>query len=243
MATDPNAHRFPQRVLDRRTFLAMLAATGAAGCSSSSLLGRSNDDDTETDSSGSSSTETTVPDQLSAVSDLEPPDAEIDADPFTLGVASGDPDATSVILWTRLAPDPLNGGGMGEDPTDVLWEVAEDATFATLVANGIATATSRFGHSLHIEVGGLEPDSELHYRFRIADYTSPTGIARTAPRDNAIIDELRVAVASCQSWQAGFYNAYAHLVEEDLDLVIFIGDYIYEFGDSGDEIRHMVQAK
>lgn len=239
MAADPNAPRLSPKVLDRRTFLAMLAATGAAGCSSSSILGRNNEDGEGNSNSSDSATsvETTAPEQLSAVSDHEPPEADLSADPFTLGVASGDPDDTSVILWTRLAPDPLAGGGMGENPVDVLWEVAEDTAFRSLVANGIATATARFGHSLHIEVGGLNPNSELHYRFRIGEYTSPVGVARTTPRTNAIADELRIAVASCQSWQAGYYNAYAHLIEEDLDLVLFIGDYIYEFGDSGDEIR------
>ncbi len=223
----------------------MLAAAGLAGCSSGSSVSLpglgDGDGDGSTDQppevEGTSSTLGGQDDPTGRVQDLEPPAANFDRDPFTLGVASGDPNESSVILWTRLAPDPLRGGGVGEEPVEVLWEMASDRAFTTLVANGLATATAGFAHSLHIDVGNLEPNTEFFYRFRVGTFTSPVGATRTTPASRAVVSELRLAVASCQNWQAGFYNAYAHMVEEDLQLIIFVGDYIYENGDSGDEVR------
>ena len=151
-------------------------------------------------------------------------------DPFTLGVASGDPLSTSVILWTRLAIDPSAGGGMGEDPIDVAWEVGADDTFDTVVAGGVATAVPGLGHSLHIDADGLAPDTRYAYRFRLGDFVSPVGQTRTFPEPGAPSDRLRIGVSSCQNYEQGFYGAHRHLAAEDLDAMVWLGDYIYEYG-------------
>lgn len=147
-------------------------------------------------------------------------------DPFTLGIASGDPLPDGVVLWTRLAPDPLSGGGMPARRVPVEWQVAKDESFRRVVRRGTATADPSFAHSVHVEVSGLQPASWYFYRFRAAGAVSPVGRTRTAPARAA--GRLRLAVASCQNFEQGFYTAYAHMAAEDLDLVLHVGDYIYE---------------
>jgi len=152
-------------------------------------------------------------------------------DPFTLGVASGDPWPDGVVLWTRLAPDPLAVDGLGGMPATVVpveWEVAEDEHFRQVARRGVARATPELGHSVHAEVGGLQPGREYFYRFRAGDAISPAGRTKTAPAAGSRPDVLNFAFASCQNLPAGYYTAYRHLVREDLDLVVFLGDYIYE---------------
>ncbi|MFC9893640.1 alkaline phosphatase D family protein [Nocardia sp. NPDC127579] len=151
--------------------------------------------------------------------------------PFTLGVASGEPLPDGVVLWTRLAPEPLapDGlGGMPRSPVTVEYEVAHDERFHRIAARGAAVATRELGHSVHPEVGGLEPDRWYYYRFRAGSALSPIGRTRTAPAAGTPTASLRFAVASCQSWASGYYTAYEHLSREDLDLVLHLGDYIYE---------------
>ncbi|MEU8896342.1 alkaline phosphatase D family protein [Nocardia sp. NPDC048505] len=151
--------------------------------------------------------------------------------PFALGVASGDPRPDGVVLWTRLAPEPLapDGlGGMPRHPVSVDYEVAHDANFERIVTRGAAVATRELGHSVHPEVHGLEPDRWYFYRFRAGSAISPTGRTRTAPAAGSPLARLRLGVASCQSWASGYYTAYEHLSREDLDLVLHLGDYIYE---------------
>ncbi|HUD27616.1 MAG TPA: alkaline phosphatase D family protein [Novosphingobium sp.] len=148
---------------------------------------------------------------------------------FSLGVASGDPEADSVILWTRLAPQPLAGdGGMPSVAVPVRWEVAEDERFARIVRTGTARAEPRWGHSVHVEAGGLQPGRVYFYRFLAGGEASPVGRTRTAPARGVVADRLRLCFASCQKYEAGFYAAWRHVVEEDPDLVLFLGDYIYE---------------
>ncbi len=152
-------------------------------------------------------------------------------DPFSLGVASGDPTADGAVLWTRLAPDPLHpdgNGGMSRDPVTVDYEVAEDPAFTRGVRRGSAVATRALGHSVHPEISGCEPARWYYYRFRAGRAISPVGRFRTAPAASAA--RLRFAFASCQSWSSGYYTAYTHLADEDLELVIHLGDYIYERG-------------
>jgi alkaline phosphatase D len=151
-------------------------------------------------------------------------------DPFTLGVASGDPTPTGVVLWTRLAPEPLDPtGGLGDARVEVKWEVAEDERFAKVVARGTATAIPELAHSVHAEASGLKPGRWYFYRFLTAGGASPVGRTRTAP---AATDDapLAFAVASCQHYETGLYTAYEHMAAESLDLVLFLGDYIYEQG-------------
>ncbi|WP_280347050.1 alkaline phosphatase D family protein [Nocardia neocaledoniensis] len=152
-------------------------------------------------------------------------------DPFSLGIASGEPTPDGVVLWTRLAPDPLapdGYGGMPINPVTVDYEVAEDERFAKVVARGSAVATRALGHSVHPEISGLAPDRWYFYRFRAGSAISPVGRTRTAPAAGSPTARMRFAFASCQSWSSGYYTAYEHLSAEDLDLVVHLGDYIYE---------------
>lgn len=155
----------------------------------------------------------------------------ISDDPFALGVASGDPLPDGVVLWTRLAPDPLapDGlGGMPMHPVTVEYEVAHDEGFRQVVARGSAVATRELAHSVHPEVRGLEPDRWYFYRFRAGSAISPVGRTRTAPAFGQALARMRFAYASCQSWSSGYFTAYDHMSREDLDLVVHLGDYIYE---------------
>lgn len=160
--------------------------------------------------------------------------------PFTLGVASGAPAADGFVLWTRVALEPLATdavGGMGGDEVPVYWEIATDAGFERLVARGIATAEARWAHSVHVEVEGLDPDRWYFYRFEIGAHVSAVGRARTLPRASASPERFVVAVSSCQEWRDGYYASHRHLAsEDDLDLVLFLGDYIYEYGRGGEGV-------
>ncbi|UCH54480.1 MAG: alkaline phosphatase D family protein [Pseudomonadota bacterium] len=149
------------------------------------------------------------------------------ADPFTLGVASGSPLPDGVVLWTRLAPDPLADGGLDPIAIPVRWEVAMDESFRKIARRGNAVAEPAFGHSVHVEVDGLEPDRWYFYRFLVGDAVSPVGRTRTAPPPDAL-GRWRFAFASCQQYEQGFYAAHRHMAAEELDLVVFLGDYTYE---------------
>lgn len=147
--------------------------------------------------------------------------------PFELGVASGDPEPDGVVLWTRLAPKPLHGGGMPDRVVPVRWQVALDERFTCVVAKGVEDARPALGHSVHVEAGGLDPDTEYFYRFRAGHHVSRVGRTRTAPRyDSATA--VRFAFASCQNLQDGYFTPLAHLAQQDVAAVFFLGDYIYE---------------
>jgi len=189
--------------ISRRTFL-------VGGASALVLAACSGDDDDGSASPASTTTSTTMPTTTA-------PAVPLTADPFALGVASGDPDATSAVIWTRLL------GAEGDH--DVIWEVDG-------VGSGVARATPADGHTVRVVVDGLEPGTWHDYRFRAGDFTSPTGRTRSATGD-----ELRFAFASCQDWRDGLYAAHEHLAAEDVDLVVWLGDYIYEGGSSDSGIR------
>ena len=151
--------------------------------------------------------------------------------PFTLGVASGDPLPDSVVLWTRLAPAPLNGDGLGGMPSSnfvVSWEMASDSAFSTVVASGTFTAIPADAHSVHAIAGGLQPDAWYYYRFRVQTHISPVGRTRTAPAATAQPSSLLFAFASCQHWEQGWYHAHRFMANDHPDLVLWLGDYIYE---------------
>lgn len=151
-----------------------------------------------------------------------------DAAPFTLGVASGDPTASSVMLWTRLAPEPLTDGDGGLDETvEVAWVVAEDPRLRRIVKTGTTPATSALAHSVHVDVTGLEPGRTYWYRFAALGRVSRIGRTRTAPAPGAA--RLRVGYVSCANFQHGEFAAYRHLAREDLDVVFCLGDYQYEY--------------
>ncbi|MFC7841551.1 alkaline phosphatase D family protein [Streptomyces sp. NPDC057382] len=161
--------------------------------------------------------------------------AELDAaritdDPFTLGVASGDPQPGSVILWTRLAPAPFQAdSGLPAERVTVHWELAHDARFRRIARRGTATAHPEFHHTVHVEVGHLAPGRVYHYRFRAGRWTSPAGRTRTAPAPGSRVPSLTLAAVSCQAYHDGYYTPYAHLAADDVDLVLHLGDYLYEY--------------
>lgn len=161
--------------------------------------------------------------------------AELDAaritdDPFTLGVASGDPLPDSVVLWTRLAPVPFQAdGGLPAERVTVHWELAHDERFRRVARRGTATAHPEFHHTVHVEAGHLEAGRVYYYRFRVGRWTSPTGRTRTAPGPGSRVASLTLAAVSCQAYHDGYYTPYAHLAAEDVDLVFHLGDYLYEY--------------
>jgi len=150
------------------------------------------------------------------------------SDPYTLGVASGCPTPDGVVLWTRLAPDPLNAGSMTGESVKVRWEVAHDEQFRDIAQRGEAAATPELAHSVHVELRGLAPDRHYWYRFHAGSATSPIGRTRTAPAADADHQRLKFAFASCQHYEQGYFGALRHMAAEDVDLVVFLGDYIYE---------------
>lgn len=150
------------------------------------------------------------------------------ADPFTLGVASGDPLPDGVVLWTRLARPALADLRRPDAPVPVRWEVADDEAFRRIARRGEALASPELGYSVHVEVEGLQPGRVYHYRFLAGGGASTVGRTRTAPATGTATDRLRLAFASCQQFEHGYYTAYKHLAAEDLDIVLHLGDYIYE---------------
>jgi alkaline phosphatase D len=148
---------------------------------------------------------------------------------FPLGVASGDPLSDGVILWTRLANKPTTGGGMPDRDIEVDWQVATDERFGDVVKAGTDTATSALAHSVHVDVRGLEPGREYFYRFRAGTVLSPVGRTRTAPARGSGGGELLLALACCQDFQNGYWPAFDAIAADGVDLVIHVGDYIYEY--------------
>jgi alkaline phosphatase D len=149
--------------------------------------------------------------------------------PFTLGVASGEPTPDGIVLWTRLAPDPLNGGGLGEESYRVRFEVASDPDFRRIVQRGHTRVGPEEAHTVHAEVRGLKPARDYWYRFESKKEISPTGRLRTAPKYGKVADRLDFAYVSCQNYTWGLYSAFDDLAkQEDIELVVHLGDYIYE---------------
>ncbi|GIG67541.1 alkaline phosphatase D family protein [Phytomonospora endophytica] len=157
---------------------------------------------------------------------------EIKSNPFTLGVASGDPDWRGVVLWTRLAPDPLaedGKGGMPDRSVSVSWEIAADSRFRRVVRRGSVDATPAWGHSVHIEADGLAPGHEYWYRFKTGTWVSPAGRTRTAPPRGSMPKSLDMAFVSCSQYEHGYFTAYRRMAEDHPDIVLHLGDYQYEY--------------
>ena len=148
--------------------------------------------------------------------------------PFSLGVASGDPWPYSVVLWTRLAPDPLEGITLPPVSIPVHWQIATDSQLKTVVAEGTAMAEPELAHAIHVVVDRLEPNQWYWYQFKAGAEISPIGRTRTTPLSSDAVDQLQFAFVSCQNYEHGHYTAYQHLALADLDLVFHLGDYIYE---------------
>ena len=232
--------------ISRRLFLAGSAAVVVvAGCS----------DDDDNEPSGSSPTAAASDPAARAIDTADVPDTTegstppaptappvtdaplptqpaivLESDPFTLGVASGDPGVGSVVLWTRLAPEPLaTGGGMPGDDIQVDWEVALDPDFAEVRFTGSTTATAEHAHSVHVHAQ-IDTGNAYHYRFHTGGHTSPVGRTRTAPSMSGEPESVRFASASCQHYESGYYVAHRDIASQQPDFVVWLGDYIYEGG-------------
>ena len=212
--------------VSRRTFI------GAAGAFGAWVLSGCGGDDGSGASPGStvSDPSTTTPSSTTGPSTTLHT-ARLPSDPFTLGIASGDPLADRVVLWTRLAPDPLAEDGLGAmpaDPVDVVWEVAHaDGSFSSPLRSGVATALPEDAHAIHVDVDGLDPATSYRYRFQVGEFTSPVGTTKTLADGSP--SNFRLAVVNCQWLETGAYGAYRNLLAEDVDLVLHLGDYIYEY--------------
>ena len=214
----PTEPQIPRRHVSRRTFLRTTAvATGAVGAG------------------------ITVTARAQSSQSAAPALAEMDPQPlpFVHGVASGDPLPDSVVLWTRVTPDEsaAPGSGLGA-PTRLRWEVATDQHFGSVTQSGEVESSAESDHTIHVDVQGLAAGTVYFYRFTVTDgphagAVSPLGRTTTAPPADAPLNRQRWAVASCANWEAGFFSAYADMAERgwagELDLTVFLGDYIYEY--------------
>jgi len=156
----------------------------------------------------------------------------VPTDPFTLGVASGEPTADGIVLWTRLAPEPLADdglGGMAHHSVAVDWQLAEDPGFRRPVRTGTEHTDPATAHSVHVEVDGLAPAREYWYRFRVGHYQSPVGRTRTAPAATSLAP-LFFASSSCAHWEHGYFTVYRHIANAAPDVIFCLGDYYYEGG-------------
>ena len=228
----------PTRIT-RRGFLAGTIAAALAACSDSGSGDVGGGTTSSPGSTGSptvaSSTPTSATTVVPASTEAPTPSSTtipsvVTTDPFTLGVASGDPLADSVILWTRLLPaEPLP-----DTDIDIDWDVATDAEMTDIVATGTTPAIAALGHSVHADVKGLEPNTEYFYRFRVGEFGTVPARTHTFAAAGTTPDQFRFAFSSCQNWEQGYYAAYRDLVEQgDIDAFVFLGDYIYEYATGG----------
>ncbi|MFZ9086444.1 MAG: alkaline phosphatase D family protein [Steroidobacteraceae bacterium] len=156
--------------------------------------------------------------------------------PFKLGVSSGDPAPDGFVIWTRLAPEPFEPEQLGTTAYEVDWEVAEDAGFQRIASAGRSLALAHLAHSIHVEVTGLQPGRDYHYRFRLGRYESPPGRALTLPAAGET-PALRFALGSCAHYEHGFFAAYRYMAADRPDLILGLGDYIYEDGYGNRRVR------
>ncbi|MSP20809.1 MAG: hypothetical protein EXQ93_04670 [Alphaproteobacteria bacterium] len=153
--------------------------------------------------------------------------------PFQIGVASGDPTPNGGVLWTRLAPKHLEGGGMPAINVEVEWDVATATNFANIVQKGVAVARPELGHSVHVEVAGLEPNKEYFYRFRAGNEVTPTARTKTAPAVGQVVERMRFGICGCNNYEQGLFTTYRGMAQENCDFIIHTGDCIYEGRDNG----------
>ncbi len=151
--------------------------------------------------------------------------AALDPAVFTHGIAAGDPTQGGFVIWTRA----MGQGGAAK----LRWEVAEDEGFTRIIQSGTVQATAARDHTAKVDVTGLRAGREYVYRFHSADAVSPVGRARTLPGGN--VEQARLAVVSCSHYGFGYFNAYRAIaeLEEPVDAVVHLGDYIYEYGVDG----------
>lgn len=154
---------------------------------------------------------------------------------FAHGVASGDPLADRVILWTRVSPTPAAtpGSGVGA-PVQVTWRIGTDSALRSVVSSGTTTTGTDHDFTVKIDATGLSPDTRYWYDFAVTTagqtHRSPIGATRTAPADGADVSRVRFGVVSCANWEAGYFAAYRHLLgQRDLTAIVHLGDYYYEY--------------
>jgi len=150
---------------------------------------------------------------------------------FQHGVASGDPLPNRAIIWTRVTPEPAAtpGSGLGS-VVSVTWQVSLDPAFSRLIAGGTAATGPEQDHTIKVDVGGLQPATFYHYRFLFNGAVSGVGRVRTAPALGATVSSLRFGLASCANFEGGYFSAYRYLaLRTDLDFILHVGDYIYEY--------------
>jgi phosphodiesterase/alkaline phosphatase D-like protein len=161
---------------------------------------------------------------------------------FGYGVASGDPTGDAVIIWTRATPKPKHpndpvatpGSGLG-GPVLVLWEVATDEHFRHVARRGLLLTSARSDHTVKVDVAGLRPYTRYWYRFKAEGETSPVGRTRTAGDEPHRVHALRFGLVSCSNYTGGYFGAYRALAaRDDIDFVLHVGDYIYEYGNGAD---------
>ena len=157
--------------------------------------------------------------------------------PFYHGVASGDPTANSVIIWTRVTPDQPSQISISGD-----WEVATDTNFTNIVASGTFSTDTSMDYTVHVDVTGLQPNTWYYYRFKVGNIYSMKGRTKTLPDANSNISRFRMGVVSCSNYQHGYFNAYAALCQRnDIDLVVHLGDYIYEYAEGIDFSTNIIR--
>lgn len=152
-------------------------------------------------------------------------------DPFSYGVASGDPLPNRVIIWTRVNPSAAAtpGSGLGA-PVRGIWEVSANASFTQRVASGRFVTSPTTDHTVKIDVANLQPSTEYYYRFNALGVNSPVGRMKTAPAAVSNPSSVRFGLVSCSNFEAGYFTAYRHLAQRnDLDFIVHVGDYIYEY--------------
>ncbi|WUR13122.1 alkaline phosphatase D family protein [[Empedobacter] haloabium] len=144
---------------------------------------------------------------------------------YAHGVASGDPLADRVILWTRVTSS-------SSDDVEVGWSVAEDSAFTKVVSSGVVTTGAAKDYTVKVDATGLAPNRSYYYRFRAHEVDSPVGRTKTLPTGS--VTQARFAVFSCSNYPAGYFNVYAEAAKlDDVDVALHLGDYIYEYAASG----------
>ncbi|CAN5723561.1 alkaline phosphatase D family protein [soil metagenome] len=209
----------PPASLSRRQVLRGAAGVGATALVGSWLVGCSDDDAGD---AGAATTSTATDGGPTPPTESALGEVAVDTDVFAHGVASGDPTPGAVILWTRVTTD-------AEGAVEVEWEVATDEDFTEVVAAGTAETSAERDHTVKVDAIGLAPGTDHHYRFVLGgEAASPTGRTRTAPEGS--VEGVRFGVVSCSNYAFGAFHAYRNLADQDVDVVLHLGDYIYEGG-------------
>jgi len=209
--------------LTRRSFLGRVAPAGVASFLPSAALSACGGARDETRLNGASGEVTAA---------LEPWPAASGDSPFRHGVASGDPLADAVILWTRVTlaePAPGSGASAAPLPVPVEWRLALDAELEQVVAQGTSVTDGSVDHTVHVDATGLDSDTTYYFQFRALGLTSSRGRTKTLPAGS--LARMRLGVVSCANYPGGFFNVYGLLAAADVDLVLHLGDYIYEYPD------------